>query len=326
MAKTKWDWEGRLGHYLKLRDLHVLTAVVRWKGMAKAAPHLAMSQAAVSEAIANLERALGVRLLDRSPQGIEPTVYAHALLKRGDVVFDELRQGIKDIEFLSDPTVGEVRLACAEMPAAGLLPATIDQISRKYPRIVVRAVQSTPLANMSGLEFHELRSRNVDFALTAIYERLAEDDIEIEDLFDEPNYVVAGLSSPWASRRKLDLKDLVDEAWIFPQNPIIVRMIKEAFETRGLKPPAERVSAASIPLRNYLLATGRFLTVLPNSVLHYNAKQWSLKALPIDLGTKPPSIAVLTLKDRTLSPVAQLFIEHVREAAQPIKLIPKLRP
>src|SRR5215475_6417917 len=139
MAKATWDWEGRLGHHVKLRDLHVLTAVVRWKGMAKAAPHLAMSQAAVSESIANLERALGVRLLDRSRQGIEPTVYAHALLKRGHVVFDELRQGMKDIEFLTDPTVGEVRLACAEMPAAGLLPAAIDRLSREYPRIVVRA-------------------------------------------------------------------------------------------------------------------------------------------------------------------------------------------
>jgi DNA-binding transcriptional LysR family regulator len=201
MAKATWDWESRLGHHVKLRDLHVLSAVVRWKGMAKAAPRLAMSQAAVSEAIANLERALGVRLLDRSPQGVEPTVYADALLKRGHVVFDELRQGIKDIEFLADPTVGEVRIACAEMPAAGLLPATIDRISSQYPRIVVRVVQLTALADRSGLEFHELRERKVDLVLTGIYGTLAKDDIEIEHLFDEPNYVVAGLSSPWASRK-----------------------------------------------------------------------------------------------------------------------------
>ena len=173
MAKATWDWESRLGHHVKLRDLHVLSAVVRWKGMAKAAPHLAMSQAAVSEAIANLERALGVRLLDRSPQGVEPTVYADALLKRGHVVFDELRQGIKDIEFLADPTVGEVRIACAEMPAAGLLPATIDRISSQYPRIVVRVVQLTALADRSGLEFHELRERKVDLVLTGIYGTLA---------------------------------------------------------------------------------------------------------------------------------------------------------
>ena len=105
-------WESRIGRRLKLRDLHILFAVVQWGSMAKAATHLAMSQPAVSEAIANLEDALRVRLLDRSSRGIEPTIYAHALLKRGHVVFDELRQGIRDIEFLANPTAGEVRVAC----------------------------------------------------------------------------------------------------------------------------------------------------------------------------------------------------------------------
>jgi len=324
MAKATWDWESRLGHHVKLRDLQILTAVVRWRGMARAARHLAISQAAVSEAIANLERALGVRLLDRSPQGVEPTVYADALLKRGHVVFDELRQGIKDIEFLADPTAGEVRIACAEMPAAGLLPAAIAQMSSQYPRIVVRVVQLTPRPTASGMEFHELRDRQVDLVLTAVYGEVAE-DLDIECLIDEPNYVVAAQSSPWASRRKIDLRDLTDEAWIFPANPVIVKMITEAFETRGLEPPAERVSAASIPLRNYLLATGRFLTVLSKSVLYYNTKRWSLKALPIDLRIKPPSLAILTLKHRTRSPVLQLFIEHLREAAKPIKLLARSR-
>jgi DNA-binding transcriptional LysR family regulator len=320
MPKAIWDWESRIGHRVKLRDLHVLSAVVRWKGMAKAAPHLAMSQAAVSEAIANLERALGVRLLDRSPKGVEPTAYADALLKRGHIIFDELRQGIKDIEFLADPTAGEVRIACAEMPAAGLLPAAIDQISRKYPRIIVRIMQLTPPRTTSGMEFHELREREVDLVLTAVYGELAE-DLKVERLLDEPNYVVAAQSSPWASRRKIDLSDLIDEAWIFPTNPVIIKMIKDAFRTRGLRPPTECVSAASIPLRNYLLATGRFVTVLPKSVLHYNASRWSLKALPIDLRTKPPSVSILTLKHHTLSPVVQLFIEHLREAAKPIKVL-----
>ena len=66
----RWDWEHRIGRRVRLRDLHILSAVVRWGSMAKAASHLAMSQSAVSEAIAGLEDALRVRLLDRSPQGI----------------------------------------------------------------------------------------------------------------------------------------------------------------------------------------------------------------------------------------------------------------
>src|SRR5512141_2174901 len=100
MAKPAQRWENQVGRRLKLRDLHILSAVVQWGSMAKAASHLGMSQPAVSESIASLESALRVRLLDRSTRGVEPTRYAHALLKRSDVVFDELRQGIRDIEFL----------------------------------------------------------------------------------------------------------------------------------------------------------------------------------------------------------------------------------
>ena len=120
MSRVTPDWQSRIGRRLRLRDLHILSTVVQWGSMAKAASGLAMSQPAVSEAIASLEAALGVRLLDRTPRGVEPTLYASALLKRGLVVFDELRQGIKEIEFLADPTAGEVRIGCIESLTAGL--------------------------------------------------------------------------------------------------------------------------------------------------------------------------------------------------------------
>lgn len=305
-------WESRIGRRLKLRDLHILFAVVQWGSMAKAATHLAMSQPAVSEAIANLEDALRVRLLDRSSRGIEPTIYAHALLKRGHVAFDELRQGIRDIEFLADPTAGEVRIASPETVASGLLPAAIDRLSRRHPQIIVRVVQ----ANTATLEFRELRERKVDLMLARIPGSFVEDDLDIEILFDDPNRVVVGARSRWAGRRKVTLAELVNEPWIFPPNQVLRALITEAFKAHGLKVPQERVSASSILLRNHLLATGRFLTVLPDSVLRYNAKQWSLKALPIDLGVKPRSIAIVTLKNRTVSPVVQLFVEHLRAVAK----------
>ena len=141
MAKPTWDWEGRIGRRVKLRDIHVLSAVVRSGSMAKAAAGLAMSQSAVSEAIAGLEDALRVKLLDRSSQGITPTIYADVLLKRGNVVFDELSQAIKDIEFLAKPTAGEVRVASQEFFTAGFLPAVIEQLSARYPQIAVQIVE-----------------------------------------------------------------------------------------------------------------------------------------------------------------------------------------
>ena len=140
MARTT-DWENRIGRRITLRDLHILSTVVRWGSMAKAASHLAMSQSAVSESISHLEAAISVRLLDRTPQGIEPTIYAETLLKRGHVVFDELQQAIEDIEFLANPTVGEVRIACPEFLTEWLMPRTIDKLSCRFPQVVVRVFQ-----------------------------------------------------------------------------------------------------------------------------------------------------------------------------------------
>jgi DNA-binding transcriptional LysR family regulator len=312
MEKAIPHWETRIGRRLRLRDLHILSTVVQWGSMAKAASHLAMSQPAVSEAIAKLEDALRVRLLDRTSRGIEPTLYARALLKRGHVVFDELRQGIRDIESLADPSAGEVRIASPETVAAGLLPAAIASLARRYPQVIVRVVQASP----STLEFRELRERIVDVALAWIPGSYVVEDLDIETLFDEASHVVVGARSPWARRRKLALAELVKEPWIFPPTPTFHALITDAFKAHGLKAPKETVSTASILVRNHLLATGRFLTVLPDSVLRYNAKQWSLKALPIDLRIKPRPIAIVTLKNRTVSPAVQLFVEHVRAVAK----------
>src|SRR5271163_5145944 len=102
--------------------------------MAKGATELAISQPNVSKAIADLEQAFGVRLLDRSPHGVEPTPYGLALIKRGTAVFDELRHAVKDVAFLADPTSGELRLGCSDF-AAGAVGVAIDRISCQYPRI-----------------------------------------------------------------------------------------------------------------------------------------------------------------------------------------------
>src|SRR3954454_18927241 len=109
----------RIGRRIKLQDVHVLMAVVQAGSMSKAARNLNASQPNISKAIADLERALGVRLLDRHRRGIEPTDYGRALLASGAVVFDELRQTVKQIEFLADPAAGEIRIGANPALAAG---------------------------------------------------------------------------------------------------------------------------------------------------------------------------------------------------------------
>src|SRR5215813_15324462 len=100
----------RIGRRIRLQDVHVLMTVVQAGSMGKAARQLNTSQPNISKSIADLEQALGVRLLDRQRQGVEPTAYGRALLDCGTAVFDDLRQGVKNIESLADPAAGEVRI------------------------------------------------------------------------------------------------------------------------------------------------------------------------------------------------------------------------
>ncbi|MDO9413464.1 MAG: LysR family transcriptional regulator [Pseudolabrys sp.] len=311
-VRAAWEWESRIGRRLKLRDLHILSAAVRFGSMAKAAAHLDTSQSVVSEAIANLESALGVHLLDRSTKGIEPTIYATALLKRGHVVFDELREGIKDIETLAGLPTGEVRIACPEFLAAGLMSDAVESFSKRHPDIVCHCVE----ADVSTLDFRQLQERSVDLMVTRVTSGFADDDLNVEILFDDPHLVVAGARSPWAGKRSIKLAELVQEPWIIPTSVIVSAILKQAFESQGLQVPKERVVTSFILMRNHLLASGRYLTVLPESALRYNAKQWALRALPVKLQTTPQPVAIVRLKNRTLSPAVGMFIEHLREVVK----------
>src|SRR5215475_11763832 len=127
--------ENRISRRLRFRDLQVFFSVVQCGSMAKAANVLGVTQPAVSEVVAGLEHTFGVRLFDRTPQGVVPTIYGRALLKRGLASFDELKQGIRDIEFLADPAKGEVRIGCPESIAGAILAPMVQKFCRDHPGI-----------------------------------------------------------------------------------------------------------------------------------------------------------------------------------------------
>src|SRR5438132_3265275 len=155
------QWTDRVGRRVKLRDLHVLLAVANSRSISRAAERLAISHPVVSRTISDLERALGVRLFDRSSQGVEPTMYGRAFLDCGVAVFDDLRRGVQQIEFLSDPTAGEVRIGGSEHLMAGFVPAIIDRVASQYSRMVFHTMQGDGHTLCAAL-----RERKVDLIVS----------------------------------------------------------------------------------------------------------------------------------------------------------------
>src|SRR5262245_47483350 len=304
----------RIGRRLKLQDLHVLMTVVQAGTMGKAAQRLNTTQPNISRSIAELEHALGVRLLDRHRQGIEPTEYGRALLDCGAAVFDDLRQGVKSIEFLSDPAAGEVRIGSSTFLAATFVSAVIERLSRRYPRIVFHLVTVTETETLH----RELSERKVDLLTARRLGVFADEKFGFEILYNDPCVVAAGAQSPSVRRRSIALAELVNESWLLPPpDRALGPVFLDAFRASGLDYPRTAVFTVLPEMRVNLLTTGRFLTIVPMSVLRFS-KRPEIKVLPVELQHARAPIGIVTLKNRTLSPVAQLFIRNAREVAKPL--------
>src|SRR5262245_35424370 len=299
----------RIGRRIRLHDLHVLLAVVQAGSMSKAALLLRTTQSAVSRSVGELEQTFGVRLLDRSRRGVEPTEYGRALLDGGTVVFDELRQTVKNVEFLADPTAGEVRVGAHEPFIVGLLSAVIDRLRQEYPNISVLVTPIVPNAQRFG----DLRDRKIDLLLDRIAPHV-DQDVRAEVLFHDHVVVVAGSKSKWARQRKIKLSNLTDEAWVLPRlDTIAGPLVAKAFGARGVKFPPKGAVWGGASLFFALLARRPFLGTVPVSLLRFGANLPRLTVLPVDLPIPRLPVGIMTLKNRTLTPGVRVFIDCARE-------------
>jgi DNA-binding transcriptional LysR family regulator len=304
----------RIGNRMKLQDLHVLMTVVQAGSMGKAAQILNTTQPNVSRSIGELEQALGVRLLDRHRQGIEPTEYGRALLDCGVAVFDDLRQGVKNIAFLADPAAGELRIGTTTFLAASFVSALVDRLSRRYPRIVFHLV-----TGYTETLHRELAERHVDLLIIRGSGPIADPRYDFEFLFDDSYVVAAGAQNQWVRRRRIEIAELVNELWVLPPpDSVIGSVVTDAFRASGLDYPRVSVVTDCPHMRISLLATGRFVTIFPATAFRFLTKRSELKILPVELPTARRPNGIVTLKNRALSPVARLFIDCAREVAKPL--------
>jgi DNA-binding transcriptional LysR family regulator len=245
-------------------------------------------------------------------QGVEPTTYGLAFINCGTAVFDELRRGVQEINFLSDPTVGDLRVGAASPLIDELIPAVVARLADRYPRIEFHVTE-----NDTSTLCRLLHERRLDLAVGRASSSLVSEDVASDALFEDPLLVVAGLNNPWARRRKVDLAELSGEPWIMPEaDNLAWVLIEEGFRSAGMAMPRPQIVSNSMSVRTRLVETGRFLTMLPRSTLHFGAGRLRMKVLPLSPPMTARPVEIITLKNRTLNPIAKLFIEEIRHFAK----------
>ena len=284
-------WTDRIGRRVKLRDLHIALAVAEAGSMTRAAEELAVSYPVVSKTISELEHTLGVKLFDRSISGVEPTHYGRALLKSGVAVFDEMRKGLQQIEFIKQPDAGDLRIGSSIVTDAGLLPAIIERFSQDFPRAVLHVLHE----DIATQQYDNLRNRKVELVFGRLPATMTEPDLVAEPLFDEPNVVAAGSESRWAKRRNLTLAELMGEPWVLAQPGSLARSLHdEVFRKSGLEPPSATVLTVSLHLYMRLIETGRWLGLVPASVMRFGGKRMRIKVLPVKVSSPPAPVGFIT--------------------------------
>jgi DNA-binding transcriptional LysR family regulator len=134
--------------------------------------------------------------------------------------------------------------------------------------------------------------------------------------FDDRHVPMAGTKSPWLRRRNIRWSDILDEPWVLPPPELAVwSHLAHSFEAAGMPPPHVTVGTMSILAHQHLLATGRFLTLLPFSMLRFGAGSHSIRPLPMQSPIKPVPVLALTLKSRTLNPVVEMIVRQARDVA-----------
>lgn len=300
---------------LKFRDMQVFLLVVRFGSMAKAAQFLSLTQSAISQSIAEIEHVLGYRLLERGPKGVTPTIYGSKLLERVSEIFDSLDSGVRDLDFLSRPGTGLVRIG-ADMSfiASGLLSEIINDVENKFPQIRLDIIETT--TKTAKPDYKELRDRSVDLIIGRISNEAPDNELNVETLFEESMFVITGKNSSWAKSRGITLHSLKDAKWILASIDNMARsLVQNAFESQKIPFPEPQITTYSMQLRMQLLQERDYVTVMSETGFQYSRKNWALHKLPVDLKKKLP-VAVLTLRQRSLPMAAETFMRSARDIAK----------
>ena len=299
-------------HRVSIRQLRLMAAIADVGTMVRAGDAVGLTQSAVTKAVRDLERDLGVDLFERGNRGVTPTIYGEALVTHARRVLAQLEHAAEEIDDLAHGTGGRVAIGTLLAASAWLLPTAIARLRAERPRVVVDVVEGTN----DRLQPMLLRG-DLDMVLGRLSEFRHRAGVHQEPLYSEEVVVLARPDHPLARREPLSLADLQEADWILPPpETTLRRQLEKAFFDAGLDPPHCAVQSVSILTNRQLLNDTDLLGAWPRGVAAEDLAHGRLASLAVGLEDIFWPVGVATRKLTRLSPAADALLTVLRKTGR----------
>jgi len=292
---------------MEIQQLRHLIAAVETGNLLKAADKSCISQSGLSRSIKSLETRLGVPLLVRGPKGVEATVYGLSVMRRAQVILNEVAKSVDEVHAIEQGRTGEVKFGITQNYAHYLVPMLLADLHRERP-----ALRFTVVAD-GFIELLEMvRAEELDFAFGLIGEIRRNDGIIIEPLSAHQSRVFCGRNHPLAETGTATLDDLHAAQWAMLASEGVQRGFSIFFESRGRSVPPQALKTNSIALMHRLLEHSDMLTVLPAEIVQKSLEEGRIVALECDTPVAQTRMGLFFREGGLPTPQAELVIERFR--------------
>lgn len=297
---------------LEPKQLMHLSMIADHGSFSRAAAALNISQPALSNSMAQLERSVGARVLERGRQGAKLTDVGAALVRHARALQSQLAHAAEEAHLKALGGEGPLKIGVTPVTAANLVPQALGRLHRETPNISVSILEGVLDEAMTALH-----SGEVDIVVGPVAVYPASQDLVEETLVNDPLGIVMRAQHPLAKRRSLSLRNLRDVSWALPsERSAFRRQLEALFITAGVQWPTLCLTTNSMTALKSIVMSSDAVTIMPSRLLALECKARRLVCISLRDTGNERTLGMTWLRRRGLSPLAERFVAILRAVAQ----------